>query len=503
MKDNPVQKSNKWLKDLSEGVIGHELEALTLQGLQIVNAYRGFVRCNFTIPIRLADNHGNWQVGAMATLIDDVGAAAIYSFAGHIKASVDFIISFYSSVKIMEEVEIEAKVVGERGRLTSVKVEVRRKDNGEVIALGKQWMVSNSINAAQGKGRMATSPFPLFITIGLHLLFFTAFSAATTSSTGIRLGIIRKPSSQPHLSTFREAPAFRNGDSCDTQKIHVTMTLDANYLRGTMAAVLSILQHSTCPENFEFHFLWAHFEPDVSASINSAFPYLNFHVYKFDSSRVRGKISKSIRQALDQPLNYARIYLADIIPADVKRVIYLDSDLVVVDDVAKLWEVDLEGKVLAAPEYCHANFTNYFTELFWSDKSLAKTFDGRQPCYFNTGVMVVDVDKWRQGGYTRKVEEWMSVQKQKRIYHLGSLPPFLLVLAGNIKGVDHRWNQHGLGGDNIEGKCRSLHPGPISLLHWSGKGKPWLRLDSRKPCTVDHLWTPYDLYRPSIHSLEE
>lgn len=117
--------------------------------------------------------------------------------------------------------------------------------------------------------------------------------------------------------------------------------------------------------------------------------------------------------------------------------------------------------------------------------------------------MVVDVDKWRKGGYTQKVEEWMAVQKQRRIYRLGSLPPFLLVLAGNIKAVDHRWNQHGLGGDNIEGKCRSLHPGPISLLHWSGKGKPWLRLDSRKPCVVDHLWAPYDLYRPATHSLEE
>ncbi|URE30523.1 Glycosyl transferase family 8 [Musa troglodytarum] len=97
----------------------------------------------------------------------------------------------------------------------------------------------------------------------------------------------------------------------------------------------------------------------------------------------------------------------------------------------------------------------------------------------------------------------MGVQKQKRIYHLGSLPPFLLVLAGNIKAVDHRWNQHGLGGDNIEGKCRSLHPGPISLLHWSGKGKPWLRLDSRKPCAVDYLWAPYDLYKSSSPSLEE
>lgn len=271
-----------------------------------------------------------------------------------------------------------------------------------------------------------------------------------------------------------------------------------------MAAVLSILQHSTCPQNIEFHFLYSNFEPDVYSSINSTFPYLNLKVYKFDSNRVRGKISKSVRQALDQPLNYARIYLADIMPANVKRVIYLDSDLVVVDDIGKLWDVDLEGRVLAAPEYCHANFTNFFTDLFWSDRNLAKTFDGRDPCYFNTGVMVMNVEKWRQGGYSQRVEEWMVVQKQKRIYHLGSLPPFLLVLAGNIKGVNHRWNQHGLGGDNIKGKCRNLHPGPISLLHWSGKGKPWLRLDSRKPCTVDHLWAPYDLYcpSPSTHSPE-
>ncbi|GFZ19474.1 galacturonosyltransferase-like 4 [Actinidia rufa] len=209
------------------------------------------------------------------------------------------------------------------------------------------------------------------------------------------------------------------------------------------------------------------------------------------------------RSPLDQPLNYARIYLADIIPVEVKRVIYLDSDIVMVDDITKLWGVDLGDKVLAAPEYCHANFTRYFTDAFWSDQTLSSTFQGREPCYFNTGVMVVDVDKWRQGGYTQKVEDWMVVQKQNRIYHLGSLPPFLLVLAGNIKAIDHRWNQHGLGGDNIEGKCRSLHPGPISLLHWSGKGKPWLRLDSRKPCTVDHLWAPYDLYRSSKHTFDE
>ncbi|XP_040995959.1 probable galacturonosyltransferase-like 4 [Juglans microcarpa x Juglans regia] len=347
-----------------------------------------------------------------------------------------------------------------------------------------------------------SSYLPLFLGLLSILLLHPVTSTAT--ATAVRLGVVRRPSGS--LPIFHEAPAFRNGGECGSghnNLIHVAMTLDANYLRGTMAAILSMLQHSTCPENLSFHFLSAHFaDADLFSSIKSTFPYLNFKIYRFDSSLVYGKISRSIRQALDQPLNYARIYLADIIPADVGRVIYLDSDLVVVDDIAKLWAVDMENKVVAAPEYCRANFTQYFTEVFWLDPDLSKTFQERNPCYFNTGVMVMDVDKWREGRYTEKVEEWMAVQKKKRIYRLGSLPPFLLVLAGNIKPVDHRWNQHGLGGDNFEGKCRGLHPGPISLLHWSGKGKPWLRLDSRKPCTIDYLWAPYDLYRSSRQWLE-
>ncbi|CAL5085121.1 unnamed protein product [Urochloa decumbens] len=364
---------------------------------------------------------------------------------------------------------------------------------------------------------MASSTLALLRLAAAALLLLVAGHAH--AAMGIRVDVIRLPSasSPPFPAAFREAPAFRNGDECPPAgspdgRVDVAMTLDANYLRGTMAAVFSILQHTSCPESVAFHFLAlrrgggdgaANNNDDPLAAIRATFPYLDPSVYRFDPSRVRGRISQSVRHALDQPLNYARIYLADTLPADVRRVIYLDSDVVVVDDVRKLWSVDLEGHVVAAPEYCHANFTKYFTDAFWSDAELRDTFRGRRPCYFNTGVMVMDVAKWRLGGYTRRVEEWMAVQKQKRIYHLGSLPPFLLVLAGDIKAVDHRWNQHGLGGDNMEGKCRSLHPGPISLLHWSGKGKPWLRLDSRKPCTVDYLWAPYDLYKAAATALEE
>lgn len=310
-------------------------------------------------------------------------------------------------------------------------------------------------------------------------------------------------------SQFREAPQFYNSPDCpridghetgmcSDDAVHVAMTLDAAYLRGSMAAILSVLQHANCPENVNFHFV-ASTSADADhlrRTIANSFPFLRFRVYRFDDSAVSGLISTSIRAALDCPLNYARNYLADLLPACVRRVVYLDSDLVLVDDIAKLDATPLgDQSVLAAPEYCNANFTSYFTPTFWSNPSLSLTFAGRNACYFNTGVMVIDLQRWRAGDYTTKIVEWMELQKRMRIYELGSLPPFLLVFAGNIAPVDHKWNQHGLGGDNFRGLCRDLHPGPVSLLHWSGKGKPWARLDANRPCPLDALWAPYDLLR--------
>ncbi|XP_051123622.1 probable galacturonosyltransferase-like 1 [Andrographis paniculata] len=305
---------------------------------------------------------------------------------------------------------------------------------------------------------------------------------------------------------FRQAPEFYNSQECPRvlpnsfvcsgEVVHVAMTLDGAYLRGSMAAILSILQHTSCPQNVFFHFVVSA-SVDASllrASVAASFPYLKFGVYKFDDSAVARLISTSIRSALDCPLNYARSYLASLLPPCVRRVVYLDSDLILVDDIAKLAATPLAGEtVLAAPEYCTADFAAYFTPTFWSSPSLSATFADRKACYFNTGVMVIDLQRWRAGDYTTKIEEWMELQKRMRIYELGSLPPFLLVFAGRISPVDHRWNQHGLGGDNFRGLCRNLHPGPVSLLHWSGKGKPWARLDAGNPCPLDTLWAPFDL----------
>jgi lipopolysaccharide biosynthesis glycosyltransferase len=323
------------------------------------------------------------------------------------------------------------------------------------------------------------------------------------------------------LPRFAEAPEYRNGEGCpspaarsaegvcDAGLVHIAMTLDAHYLHGSMAAVYSLLKHASCPESIFFHFVAAAggggtaegVEPELlRRAVAASFPSLRFEIYTFRADAVAGLISASVRAALEAPLNYARNHLAELLPRCVPRAIYLDSDVLAADDVRRLWETRLPAAaVVAAPEYCHANFSRYFTPAFWSDPELgARVFAGRRrpPCYFNTGVMVIDLRRWRAGNYRRRIERWMEIQKEKRIYELGSLPPFLLVFAGEVEAVDHRWNQHGLGGDNVHGSCRPLHAGPVSLMHWSGKGKPWDRLDAGRPCPLDHTWKSYDLYIP-------
>jgi lipopolysaccharide biosynthesis glycosyltransferase len=77
----------------------------------------------------------------------------------------------------------------------------------------------------------------------------------------------------------------------------MAITLDVEYLRGLIAAVHSILQHSRCPKSIFFHFLVS--ETNLETLVKSTFPHLKFKVYYFDPEIVRGLISTSVRQVLE------------------------------------------------------------------------------------------------------------------------------------------------------------------------------------------------------------
>ncbi|KAL0305094.1 UNVERIFIED_CONTAM: putative galacturonosyltransferase-like 7 [Sesamum angustifolium] len=128
------------------------------------------------------------------------------------------------------------------------------------------------------------------------------------------------PSSRPLQFHYRKPQDFKNTEAncasikpaaCAPSTVHIAMTLDTNFLRGTIAAVHSILQHSRCPENIFLHFISSNATHEPL--IRYIFPSLKSRLYYFNPEIVKRKISPSIREGLEQPLNYARNYLPHLL----------------------------------------------------------------------------------------------------------------------------------------------------------------------------------------------
>ncbi|KAL9671902.1 hypothetical protein QQ045_009475 [Rhodiola kirilowii] len=116
---------------------------------------------------------------------------------------------------------------------------------------------------------------------------------SSSSSVLILIFILTAASTAAAEQRFKEAPnKFYSAEHCQVGKsepVHIAMTLDANYLRGRIAVVYSILQHASCPENIHFNFITAaNGGYDVQGIVSTTFPYLSFETYTIDlDSRVK------------------------------------------------------------------------------------------------------------------------------------------------------------------------------------------------------------------------
>ncbi|CAN1282443.1 Acyl-coenzyme A thioesterase 13 [Linum perenne] len=120
--------------------VGHECsfyEDFSIRGIRVDRVEPGLVTCSFTVPARLTDRSGKLATGAIANLVDEVGGAVVHIEGLPMNVSVDMSISFLSSAKLHDELEITSKVLGRKGGYAGTVVLVKNKLTGELIAEGR------------------------------------------------------------------------------------------------------------------------------------------------------------------------------------------------------------------------------------------------------------------------------------------------------------------------------------------------------------------------------
>ena len=168
---------------------------------------------------------------------------------------------------------------------------------------------------------------------------------------------------------------------------------------------------------------------------------------------------------------FLRFLAADLLPPEVRRAVYIDSDVVVLRDLSELAGTDLAGQPVGA-----------VADIDWRSVAPDGHIDalGLSPHerYANSGVLVMDLDLWRREGLHRRIFAFARRHGDRLTYV--DQDALNAVLRGRIAFLDRRWNVQAM----MYGRTlRRVLPGEVAafrealadpgILHFTTGEKPW------------------------------
>ena len=173
---------------------------------------------------------------------------------------------------------------------------------------------------------------------------------------------------------------------------------------------------------------------------------------------------------------YHRIFLAHFLPPTMKRVIDFDTDIMFRGDIAELFHADLKGKTLGAVADCRQEEKwGYLKRL---RESIEWPSTPKDPVYFNAGMVLVDLERWREQKIEEKLVALASAHAEKLWHHEQDL--MNVVLMNDYTELPLKFNF--LTGQFDVSAC----PDP-TVVHFVGGGKPWYLL-STLPYRNEYLY---------------
>ena len=275
--------------------------------------------------------------------------------------------------------------------------------------------------------------------------------------------------------------AGRQGATEQGGTIHVLFCADNNYLRHAAVAAVSLLSASgetpvvvhvmtTGPAPGDLERLEASLNPFARAS-------LQIHRVVDDRLETAFVDRYLTREA------YLRFLAPKVLPPEVGRVIYLDCDLVVLDDLVPLWSTDLGDHAVGA-----------VAELDWSgggaEIRLTRLGIPADHVYVNSGVLLLDLVRWRRERLAEKIFDFVAARGADLSYH--DQDALNAVLWREIHHLDRRWNvqammygrwyRRNMPADHRATRAARSRP---AILHYTTASKPW---NWRRPTRKRHLY---------------
>ncbi|WP_405008968.1 glycosyltransferase family 8 protein [Kitasatospora sp. NBC_01539] len=249
--------------------------------------------------------------------------------------------------------------------------------------------------------------------------------------------------------------------------IHVVFAVDDNYATAATVVARSIRAGlRDADRGIVFHVIDSGLTPESTDRLQESLCALGTALVHTVPDRLEMAVPRKHWTAA----TLHRLHIAEVIPADVDRVIYLDVDTIVLDDLAELYDIDLAGRPIGAVinEVAPARLLT----LDGTTASLSQT-GAKPPGYFNAGVLVIDMLQWRAEDITaRSLHIYRTYGKD-----IPTLDQDILnhLFAERWLPVPSKWNkliEHPVHGRFGQGRMEYLTRRE-GIIHYIGGDKPW------------------------------
>jgi lipopolysaccharide biosynthesis glycosyltransferase len=244
-------------------------------------------------------------------------------------------------------------------------------------------------------------------------------------------------------------------------KYNIVFATDENYIRHVSVALISLLE-----KNKDI-FVRVNYIIDNVSDLNKSKLVSMVKEYNCELNfiLIDGDVfDNSVKNHHFNRAVYFRLLMAEMLPFD--KVLYLDADVVVNGSLKSFMDINIENSMIAA----------VVNPGFYRHKNLRMS---QQSDYFNAGVLLVNLEKWREKNIAKRCIDYIDSNKAN--IEFADQDVLNAIVDGDWIKVPLKYNQQALIFEKNflkahncfdEEELIEARENPV-VIHYSGSRKPW------------------------------
>ncbi len=257
--------------------------------------------------------------------------------------------------------------------------------------------------------------------------------------------------------------------------MNIVYSADDNYARHAGISIMSLYEKNKDSSEINVFLINDNISSENVEKLNSIAKKYGRNITYIDFSLYKNRLILDNKWEL--PISaYARLFVGEMLPSDLDNVLYLDCDTIVNDSLKNLWETGLCGCTVAGVE-------DVASCIFQNETDTEEQYR-----YICTGVVFIDLVKWREKNIQGKLLEYIDSKNGVVKHHdqtilngvlwndcyilhprYDALTPTFIMSYKNLKAYYGLWNNY-----YTEQEIRESVKNP-AIIHYTSShiGRPW------------------------------